>query len=277
MAINLSIMIAPNSYKKTLVKNYTIPIVIACLLFLLQGCTEEGTGPITGENNGPTEAAIANCAAQCGEVIDPVCGLDGEVYLSACVAECAGITIDNSADCQLCQFPIDEYRKRGLQKVRLLNEYISVIISKRNGRNSVDGFAEVDTAINDAVRLFVSENAQVEVVGSNSQFFAIRDYLNRIKNYSYGDVDIAWSDIGYVSDVKKGADGHYYWTVTVTQVFRGYKDKESKEPVYVDVTRKNIEVILKTYTISREGKIDLDCEVYLSDIGVKDVRSQGQG
>ncbi len=258
-------------------KHYINFPIIVCFFLFLAGCAGEGSDPIGTEDDGPSGVRIANCAAQCGEVIDPVCGLDGEVYLSACVAECAGIAIDNSADCQLCKFPIDEYRKRGLQKVRLLNEYISVILDKRPGKSvAANASAEVDTAINDAVRLFVSEDAQVEVVGSNSHFFTIRDYLNRIKNYSYGKVDIAWSDIGYVSDVKKGPDGHYYWTVTVTQVFRGY-NKESQEPEYVDVTRKNIEVILKTYTISREGRIDLDCEVYLSDIGVKDMRTKGNG
>ena len=267
-------MIAPNSFLKISVKHYYFFPIIACFLLSLCGCAGEGSDPIDSDGNGPSDAVIANCAAQCGDIIDPVCGIDGEVYLSACVAECTGITIDNSADCQLCKFPIDEYRKRGLQKVRLLNEYISVILDKRIG-SVATASAEVDTAINDAIRLFVSEEAQVEVVGASRQFFTVRDYLNRIKNYSYGKVDIAWSDIGYVSDVKKGADGHYYWTVTVTQVFRGY-DKEGVAE-YVDITRKNIEVVLKTYTISREGRIDLDCEVYLSDIGVKDIRTKGKG
>lgn len=211
-----------------------------------------------------------NCAALCDDIVDAVCDVNGKVYINRCVAECAGAQVDDSKECLPCRFEMTEYHAQGLQKVRLLDEYIALILNKGVNTTSPDNTA-VDQAVDEAVELFVNEESQVAVSGTRTNYYLIRDYLERIKNYSYGRVDIKWSEIGYLSGFKKGTDGNYYGTVTVTQKFSGY-DPEGTVPIYEDVTRKNVNIVLKTYTISRDGEIDTECEVYLSDIGVKDSR-----
>lgn len=221
-------------------------------------------------DDGPPPPDPFNCAALCDDVVEAVCDVNGKVYINRCVAECAGAQIDDSKECLPCRFEMAEYHAQGLQKVRLLDEYIALILNKGVNTTSPDNTA-VDQAVDEAVELFVNEESQVAVSGTRTNYYLIRDYLERIKNYSYGRVDIKWSEIGYLSGFKKGADGNYYGTVTVTQKFSGY-DPEGVVPIYEDVTRKNVNIVLKTYTISRDGEIDTECEVYLSDIGVKDSR-----
>jgi hypothetical protein len=213
---------------------------------------------------------IAECAKNCADVIDPVCGVDGEIYSNVCIAECSGTEIDPEGRCAVCEESLESYQAKGLQKVKSLNEYISVILgySKKPGEED-----RVNTSIEEALNLFISpENSQVAVTGVSTKYFSIRDYLDRIKNYSYGRVDIVWTEIGYVSQLKKGTDGNYYGTITVTQKFEGYS-QDGVTPEYIDVTEKDIEIVLRVFTVNDRGRIEVDCEILLGDIGVKDVRT----
>ncbi|MEM6265339.1 MAG: Kazal-type serine protease inhibitor family protein [Bacteroidota bacterium] len=245
----------------------TLSLVVAIsVLGLATGCQEDNSSD--QETADSSIGPLVKCLKRCPETIEPVCGVDGETYDNACVAKCAGVEIDESGECLLCKFDLSEYRARGEQKVRLLNEYISIILNQGPAQGGI-GDPIVDTAVNEAVRLFVNEEATVAVSGRQTKYFTIREYLQRIRNYTYGKVEISWSKIGYVSELKKGPDGNYYGVISITQIFRGYVENQ---PVYEDVTVKNIEVVLKPYAMNAEGKVKLDCEVFLSDIGVKDTR-----
>jgi hypothetical protein len=239
--------------------------ILLALLLMASSC-EGGES----EDDAPPPPDPFNCAALCDDVVEAVCDVNGKVYINRCVAECAGAEVDDSKECLPCRFEMAEYHAQGLQKVRLLDEYIALILNKGVNTTSPDNTA-VDQAVDEAVELFVNEESQVAVSGTRTNYYLVRDYLERIKNYSYGRVEIKWSEIGYLSGFKKGSDGNYYGTVTVTQKFSGY-NPEGEVPIYEDVTRKNVNIVLKTYTISRDGEIDTECEVYLSDIGVVDSR-----
>jgi hypothetical protein len=255
-------------------RSFLIGVSLGLLaVFALVGMKACSTEEKPNKNDDPNKIAnISNCAAKCGDIVEAVCDVNGKVYLNRCVADCAGAVIDDSRECSPCRFELDEYKAQGLQKVKLLDEYISLILNKEVNNSQPENVA-VTQAIDEAVELFVNEDAQVAVSGTRTNYYAIRDYLERIRSYSYGRVDIKWSEIGYITDLEKGADGNYYASVTITQVFRGY-DVEGVNPIYVDVTTKTVNVVLKTYSLSRDGEIDLQCEVYLSDIGVKDWRRE---
>jgi hypothetical protein len=160
-----------------------------------------------------------------------------------------------------------EYEQKALDKTQDLKKYLALLTDKR-----VD-WVEANKAIDQAVDLFVSEEAIVETSSINNQTvtrFKIRDYLKRIKLIQYDKVEIEWANVHYVSKLRKGPDGNYYGTITFEQTFRGYIENKL---VYGDVTRKNVEVILKTYNRNVEGKSVPTWDVFLSQIKVVTTKS----
>ncbi|MEP6750492.1 MAG: hypothetical protein ABJB86_22335, partial [Bacteroidota bacterium] len=98
----------------------------------------------------------------------------------------------------------------------------------------------------------------------------IRAYLKAIKLYNYDKVEIEWTKLQYVSNLKKAPDGNYYGTISFEQVFRGYLDGKV---VYEDLTVKTGEVILKSYEKMVNGVSQDEWEVLLGDISVKTTKS----
>jgi hypothetical protein len=155
-----------------------------------------------------------------------------------------------------------EYEKKALDKTQDLKKYLALLCDR-----SID-WVEANKAIDLAVDLFVNEDAIVETSSVNNQSitrFKVRDYLKRIKLIQYDRVQIEWANVHYVSKLRKGVDGNYYGTITFEQTFRGYVENKL---VYGDVTRKNVEIILKTYNRNVEGKSVPTWDVFLSQIKV---------
>ncbi len=100
--------------------------------------------------------------------------------------------------------------------------------------------------------------------------YKIRTYLSRLKLVQYDKIEIEWTNVQYVSDVKRGVDGNFYGVVSFEQVFRGYRDGKL---VYQDITRKNATIVLKTYEKNYEGNVTNVWDVLLSDIGVITTKS----
>ncbi|MDX1909525.1 MAG: hypothetical protein SF053_20970 [Bacteroidia bacterium] len=166
------------------------------------------------------------------------------------------------APAQEIELNLEEFNDKALDKTKTLSQYISIIADRGTP------FQEANDAIELSVALFISEEAQVEVSSSTTpekKRYPIRRYLDRLKLLKYDQVEITWSDITYVSKLQKGVDGNYYGVITFMQRFTGYKEGK---PVYSDVTRKNIEVILKGYTKEVGGETRELWDVFLSDIGV---------
>jgi bifunctional DNA-binding transcriptional regulator/antitoxin component of YhaV-PrlF toxin-antitoxin module len=184
---------------------------------------------------------------------------------TAAVKEPVPRTKDNGAEEEM-GVDFKEYEKKALQKTRELSDYIKVLCDKNTE------YERAEKAIDQACLLFVGEDATVSVSSVSRQGvirYKIREYLKKLKLVKYGRVEIEWTNIQYVSKLRKGPDGNYYGVITFEQVFRGYKDNEV---VYSDVTRKNVEVVLKTYRKSVEGRSLSSWDVLLSDIGVVETK-----
>lgn len=154
------------------------------------------------------------------------------------------------------------YSRKALEKTQELSRYFQIISSKNAD------FETSNKAIDLAVALFINEDAAVEVGDVKSvekKKYKIRKYLENLKRLKYDRVEINWTNVQYVSNLRKGTDGNYYGIVAFQQEFKGFIDGKM---VYRNVTTKNMEVILKTYTKQIEGTAMLLWDIFLSDIGV---------
>jgi hypothetical protein len=161
---------------------------------------------------------------------------------------------------------MEEFSQKALDKTETLGRYFKLISNKETP------WQDANSAIDLAVKLFVNEDAGVEVSSANSsekKMYPIRRYLERLKLLKYDQVDISWSDISYVSKLRKAPDGNYYGVISFVQKFTGYRDGVA---VYTDYTKKNIEVILKGYVKEVSGESVELWDVFLSDIGVINTR-----
>lgn len=161
---------------------------------------------------------------------------------------------------------LETYSNRALEKTETLGQYFALIADKETP------WQEANDAIDLAVGLFIGEESAVEVSSASSttkKRYPIRRYLERMKLLKYDQIEIEWSDISYVSKLRKGVDGNYYGVVSFVQRFAGYREGKL---VYSDYTRKSIEVILKGYTKFVGGTYKEEWDVFLSDIGVVNTR-----
>lgn len=159
-------------------------------------------------------------------------------------------------------FPnVEEYKFKVLQKVKDLGNYIAIIGSKKSSSD------RVSQAIELANGLFVPD-AQIEVSSKSGTKtnYGVRGYLGRLRNLKYDDVSIEWTNIYYVSELRKAMDGNYYGIVSFEQVFKGYREGRI---VYEDRTRKNVEVLVRQLI---KGENTVIWDILLSDIGVKETR-----
>jgi hypothetical protein len=160
-----------------------------------------------------------------------------------------------------------EFEEKAEKKTAQFTDYLKILCDKSAG------YEELDKAVNQAVGLFVNEDAVVEVSSNNRNSILrskIRDYLRKVKQVQYDKIDVKWTHVQYVSDLKPGPDGNLYGTVSFEQEFRGYRDGKM---VYSDVTLKHANVVLKTYDKTYEGSTRKVWDVLLSDIGVVATKS----
>jgi hypothetical protein len=155
-----------------------------------------------------------------------------------------------------------EFEDKALQKARKLNDYLKLLYNK-----TID-YEEKDKVIEQAITLFVDRNVIVQSSSLNSpdiKYRPVGTYLRDLKLTKYDKVELEWMNVQYVSNLVQDFEGNYRGTVTFEQVFRGYKDGHL---IYKDITRKTAEVVLKSYAVTREGKVEYKWDVLLSTIGV---------
>lgn len=163
---------------------------------------------------------------------------------------------------QMASLKIDPelYSRKALQKTTDLGTYLAIISDRNNDMK------EANKAVELAIGLFINEDAQVEVSSPEGRSrYKVRAYLNRLKLLKYDKIEISWTDISYVSDLKKGMDGNYYGIITLQQRFKGFMDNQL---VYSDLTEKNVEVKVMAYEKEMNGEKQEMWDVFLSDIGV---------
>lgn len=158
-----------------------------------------------------------------------------------------------------------QYRAKSLRRVKEFSSYLDIIADKNTPAR------EKDRAIEQAVKLFLPD-ASIEVTSANrpgSRRLGVAEYLNRLKLIPYQSVDIEWTEIHYVKELTKAADGNYYGLITGQQTFVGYG--ADGQPAYSDVTRKNVKVKLQAFSKEVDGQEEIGWEVLLGNInlGVK--------
>lgn len=172
-----------------------------------------------------------------------------------------------------CPQPTDSlflsyYQKKAQKKVDDLGSMLQLIV--RKDTDPID----VNTLIDNAVELFVNEDAQVQVsnirnTNNPNSPIKIRDYLNKLKLLKYDKVEIRWTSIQYISPLRLADDGCYHGVISFEQEFERTRDGRI---IYSDLTRKNVLVILKPQQVPIDGVTYSCWDVFLSDIKVTETR-----
>jgi hypothetical protein len=155
----------------------------------------------------------------------------------------------------------DEFRKKALAKIKEFQGCLHILC------NITSDDAALDNAVDQATSLFV-DGAIIEVSSVHSRekkHLKVRDFLEKFRNLRYERVVITFSQVDYVSNIRKGVDGKYYGLVSFEQTFRGYSDGRL---VYEDETKKTAEVQLVVYERSLHGNAIQQWDVILSDVEI---------
>ncbi len=158
-------------------------------------------------------------------------------------------------------------QSKAIINIKTLESYIKIIAGKDNSAETV-----ID-AIKQAMTLFVNDDARIEVSSATRgtvRSSKVKIYLNLLSSLNYDRVEIEWFNVQYTSQLKKGPDGFYYGVIEFEQRFTGVADDRR---TYQDITRKTVEVVLKTYTRNVGGESILEWDVFLGNIGVTETKS----
>ena len=153
--------------------------------------------------------------------------------------------------------------KKVLEKTNKLKKLIEIINDSSASQSSVN------IAINEACKLFISEETRIEVyTNSENSFkvrFKIRDYFKKIRSKEYKNINIVWTNINYISNIEPLANGSCKGTITLQQKINGFI--EGKLFITNPITR-NDEVY---FNIPESEKISISKEkwdILLSDMGI---------
>jgi hypothetical protein len=161
-------------------------------------------------------------------------------------------------------FPKEEYEKKVKQKVDQLQDYLQRLTDKSSS------ISMTNRTIEQCLKLFLNDgkDAIVGVSSINSTTIRkskVRDYLVNLSRLPYQKVEITWTEIFLVDNFKLGPDGNYTATVSFQQSFKGFNDNNV---AYGDLTHKNIDVIIRPYSMIEQGVNKNYWEILLGDIRV---------
>ena len=169
---------------------------------------------------------------------------------------------------ELSKVEYKEYAAKAVNKAEYLGYYLDLLCDQ-----TLDIY-DKDQAIENALKLFVHDSTLVQVSSvtrDQTSAYKIRNYLKRLSLLNYDKVELVWRDVQYVTKFRLAADGKYYGAITVEQLFRGFKDGR---PVYEDVTRKDVEIVLGNFRREKGGTTEYAWDVLLSNIGVEETRER---
>lgn len=180
------------------------------------------------------------------------------------IKETTTTIIPNSDTKTFNEQELDNFKNKGLLKIKQLENYIQQI-----SNNKTDAFT-VNQLIESTLNLFQDPDTRfVEVSTKNSEIKKRKKIINYLKSLNalqYDDVRIEWAEINYTSDFYLAPDTTYRATVVLSQIFEGYKDGR---PIYKDITTKRAEIILKKYEKTINGNSEENWDVFLGDISVE--------
>ena len=148
---------------------------------------------------------------------------------------------------------LEMFRTEVKNRTNRFQMYLTFIGSKKNDMKTKRSY------INQALRLFIGKGEDYKDRYGNIQpavgmettskykntksWQTTKQYLNRLADLTYKEIEITWVDTCRVSNFYKVKDGLYSATVTVSQRFAGYRDNGD----YIDTTVKTIEIYLEEY------------------------------
>lgn len=156
-----------------------------------------------------------------------------------------------------------EYSNKALVVVAQFAEYLQVIASRNYSMN------ERDKAVTEALKLFMPDS-KIKVSSKyrkDINEYSLETYLKRLKMLPYGQVEIKWSNIEYIDQLKQAEDGNYYGRIVGSQTFTGFSEK-GESVRYSDVTRKDVKVKLQSYQKEINGQSELKWNILLGNIGI---------
>ncbi len=151
---------------------------------------------------------------------------------------------------------------KALMNIKELETYLKIISDK-----DLDA-GQINNAIEQALSLFTNEDVQVEVSSKNRtkvQLFPVKVYLNRLGFMKYSKVQIEWYNVQYVSKIRLNPDNSYTGIIELQQRFTGMSGDRK---VYEDITRKTVEIVLKSYNVRKGGENVSEWDVLLGNIGI---------
>ncbi|PWT77559.1 MAG: hypothetical protein C5B59_03520 [Bacteroidetes bacterium] len=163
----------------------------------------------------------------------------------------------------------EEFKRRALAKIKEFQNCLYILCDKKAGVEAQDN------AVDQAAGLFV-DGAIIEVSSIHSdtkKHLKVRDFLEKLRNLRYERIQITFSHVDYVSNIRKGADGKYYGVVSFEQTFRAFADGRL---VYEDETKKTTEVQLIVYERNYRGNAIQEWDVMLSDVEVLGTKTPKQ-
>jgi hypothetical protein len=141
----------------------------------------------------------------------------------------------------------------------IADKTISKDLRKNYIKNALILFSEPDNNIVEVSSL--KDEARLESP-------TIRQYLFRLMNLNYTQVNVVWYNIK-VSNFVKGRDGNYYATATIIQKFEGVYKQGELNTVKRDLIRKSVQVsIVKKYNTYDGARNVDDWDLKLGDIKV---------
>ena len=167
---------------------------------------------------------------------------------------------------ELDRVDYEEYAAKAINKAEYLGYYLDLLCNR-----NLDIY-DKDQAIANALQLFVHDSTRVQVSSvtrDQTTAYKIKDYLKRLSLLNYDKVELLWRNLQYITKFRLAPDGNYYGTITVEQLFRGFRDGR---PVYEDITQKDVEIVLGNFQKEESGTVTSAWDVLLSDIGVEETR-----
>ena len=192
--------------------------------------------------------------------------IEEDIFIKDTIKQVGLFASDTLEEAVLSETQLADFKDKALRKTKALSNYISTIGDKTKDE------AQRNKAIDLAVGLFMSEDNLVEVSSLNrkeNKRFKIRDYLNKIKMLTYNKVTIEWFDIFFSSNFVKRPDNRYEAVATIYQRFSGVTNEGG---VYLDITKKNILIIIEQASIETGDRTDKFWEIFLGDIKVEETK-----
>jgi len=182
------------------------------------------------------------------------------------------LTLENNSEkpapiMRLSNVQAEAFKERILEVVFELTDKISIIGDKEYEN------AFRREAIEEAVKLFVSDTMEVQVSSANNsniRIFPIRPYFEHLYALPYYKVKIQFYEIAQVSDLEKAPDGTWVGTAYIYQLFKSY-DGEGRL-IYKDKTIKRVGISVKESIKKIGDQVISFPEVKLGNIKVVQTR-----